>query len=80
MDSPQTPAGGSWRSTEFWLNAASLVYSMWAGAYLLTHPWLEANVFLLAIGAATGGAGLYTAQRSAVKRAAALAHKREPDA
>lgn len=56
-----------WRSSEFWLIASAMGFAMWAGYYVLTSD-VELERFLTVIGAVGGVGGIYTQQRTSLKK------------
>jgi len=57
-----------WKSSEFWLMVAALSFAMWAGYYALTNPEVELDRFMAILGTVGAFAGVYTQQRTSLKK------------
>lgn len=57
-----------WKTSECWFMAAGLAFAMWAGWYAFTNPDLELDRFLAILGAVGGFVGVYTQQRTSLKK------------
>ena len=62
-----------WHSSEFWIVAATTLYSMWVGYMLIIDPNLDLERGGAVIAAVLGAAWYYTSKRVEVKKDAAEA-------
>jgi hypothetical protein len=71
--SPPAEVRSGWQSSEFWIIAATTLYSMWVGYMLIIDSTLELQRGLTVIAAVLGAAWFYTNKRTEVKKDAAEA-------